>query len=252
MVVLTVLCALLTRILIGKFHELITLCEEVNIWIAFGTGKNFTYYHINAIYEDLGREKSLALPVFHSFTGCDTTSAFFRKGKKTAWEAWKSYDAVTSAFSSIALHPFTEVNVPERFQLLEQFTVILYDKTNNLQSVDEATRVFFCQKGKTMERLPPTQNALLQHSKRVAYQAGIWCTSEQSEQNAPTPEGWGWTCDESSQSWTPVWNTIPVASKACSELVKCSCKSQSGCGARCACTKANWRCTELCSCNCEK
>ena len=96
-------------ILIGKFHELITLCEEVNIWVAFGTGKNFTYHHINAIYEDLGREKSLALPVFHSFTGCDTTSAFFGKGKKTAWEAWKSYDAVTSAFSSIALHPFTEV-----------------------------------------------------------------------------------------------------------------------------------------------
>ena len=41
-----------------------------------------------------------------------------------------------------------------------------------------------------MERLPPTQDALLQHTKRVAFQAGIWYTSEQIEQHAPTPEGW--------------------------------------------------------------
>ena len=103
-----------------------------------------------------------------------------------------------------------------------------------------------------MERLPPTQDALLQHTKRVAYQAGIWCTSEHSEQRAPTPEGWGWTLNEENQSWVPVWNTLRLASKACSELVKCSCKSQRGCGARCGCKKVNWNCTDVCSCNCEK
>ena len=63
-------------------------------------------------------------------------------------------------------------------------------KTSDLQDVDEARKELFCQKGKPMERLPPTQDALLQHSKRVAYHAGIWCTSEHSEQHAPTPEGW--------------------------------------------------------------
>jgi len=74
-------------ILIGKFHHLLTLCPDVNVWVAFGTGKSFTYYYVNAIYEDLGKEKSLAVPVFHSFTRCDTTSAFFGRGKKLAWEA---------------------------------------------------------------------------------------------------------------------------------------------------------------------
>ena len=72
-------------ILIEKFHHR-SPCQNVNICVALGTGKHFTYYHINAIYEELGREKSLALPVFHSFTGCDTTSAFLRKCKKLAWE----------------------------------------------------------------------------------------------------------------------------------------------------------------------
>ena len=240
-------------ILIGKFHHLTTLCQNANIWIAFGTGKSFTYYHINEIYEDLGTEKSLALPIFHSFTGCDTTSAFFGRGKKTAWEAWKSYQDVTRAFTFMALHPYTEIDVDaEHFQLLERLTIVMYDKTSSLECVDEARKEIFCQKGKTMERLPPTQDALLQHLKRVAYQAGVWCTSEQSEQHTPPPEGWGWTLEEDSQSWVPVWNTLPMASKACSELVKCSCKSQRGCGARCACRKANWKCTELCSCHCEK
>ena len=61
-------------ILIGKFHQLINLCEGVNIWVAFGTGENFTYHHINAIYGELGRVKSLALPVA-SQDVCDTKSA---------------------------------------------------------------------------------------------------------------------------------------------------------------------------------
>ena len=41
-------------ILIGKFHHLIILCQDVSIWVAFGTGKNFTHHNINHIYEDLG------------------------------------------------------------------------------------------------------------------------------------------------------------------------------------------------------
>ena len=35
-------------------------------------------------------------------------------------------------------------------------------------------------------------------------------------------------------------NSITIASKACAELMKCDCKSKSGCGARCGCKKANW------------
>ena len=39
---------------------------------------------MNAISRSLGEEKSLAMPYFHSFTGCDTTSSFFRKGKENS------------------------------------------------------------------------------------------------------------------------------------------------------------------------
>ncbi len=34
-------------ILVGKFHYLRTLNTSVNIWVAFGTGKNYKYLSIN-------------------------------------------------------------------------------------------------------------------------------------------------------------------------------------------------------------
>ena len=143
-------------ILIGKFHHLITLCRDVNIWVAFGTGRHFTYHHINAICEVLGREKSLALPVFHSFTGCDATSAFFRGGKKLAWEAWLCYQNVTDAFTHMALNPYTEVAVGvQHFQLLECFTVILYDKASDLEHVNEGKKGAVLPEGQDNGGTPP-------------------------------------------------------------------------------------------------
>ncbi|KAK1893790.1 putative pseudouridine transporter, partial [Dissostichus eleginoides] len=57
------------------------LYPAADIWVAFGTGKNYTYHHINTICHTLGKDRSTALPVFHCCTGCDTTSAFCGKGK---------------------------------------------------------------------------------------------------------------------------------------------------------------------------
>ena len=63
-----------------------------------------------------------------------------------------------------------------------------------------------------MEKTPPTKAALLQHSKRAAYQAGVWTTSQLTKQDRPSPEGWGWSWDDKILSWTPVWTTLPIAS----------------------------------------
>jgi len=82
-------------ILAGTFHDLIASQLLADIWVAFGMGKNFRFYHINAICASLGELQSRALPVFHAFSGCDTTSAFNGKGKKSAWQAWQVYLDVT-------------------------------------------------------------------------------------------------------------------------------------------------------------
>ena len=125
-------------ILVGTFHYFTTLNLNANIWVAFGSRRIFSFLHINTICQNLGREKSLALPFFHSFTGCDTTSSFFRKGKRLAWEAWKRFPNVSTAFVSVVLNPFTQFDaVSPTFKLLERFTIVLYSKNSNSESVDD-------------------------------------------------------------------------------------------------------------------
>ena len=173
---------------------------------SFWYGNIFSYWHINTICHNLGEEKSLALPFFHSFTGCDTTSSFFRRGKKSAWETWNCFPDVTTAFLTIALNPFTHVDLASPiFSLLQRFTVLLYSKSSDIELLDEARMDLFCRDNKTMENIPPTADALLQHARRAAYQASIWAASEQTQQRRPTPESWGWAWDE----WSSVCMTQP-------------------------------------------
>lgn len=76
--------------------------------------------------------------LFHSYMGCDTTSGFFGKGKKMAWEAWKCYPDVTRAFTHMALNPYTNLHTDSQyFHLLERFTVVLYNKSSALDNVNE-------------------------------------------------------------------------------------------------------------------
>jgi len=63
-------------ILGGKLYVLLERHPAADILVAFGTGNNFKQIHINAVCNYLGKEKSTALPTFHSFSGCDTTSSF--------------------------------------------------------------------------------------------------------------------------------------------------------------------------------
>ena len=119
-------------ILLGNFEEISELCPDIDLWIAFGVSKYFALYSINAIYQETGVTTALALPVFHAFSGCDTTSSFQGKGKRSVWEAWKSFIEVTSAFLFIAENPFKVIDITSpHFMTLEQFTVILDDKTSD-------------------------------------------------------------------------------------------------------------------------
>jgi len=145
-------------ILVGVFNKLIAINADIELWVAFGTGRHFTLHHINAIVNHLGVRVSKALPVFHSFTGCDTVSSFFKKAKKSAWSAWRALPSVTETFVDLAENPFQVLSVEsENFKNLERFTVTMYSKTSPLTSVNEVRKELFCHQSQAMECLPPTQ-----------------------------------------------------------------------------------------------
>ena len=217
------------------------------LWIAFGAGKQFRYIAIHDIVRALGDEKLKVLHVFHAFIGCDQTSAFLGRGKSTSWSTWMLYGEVTAVFSSLSQRP-TMQDVLDAMPVLERFLVLMYDRTRQCQRVNDARKVIFSQKGRTLENIPPSADALLQHTKRVAYQAGhCWGQSLVSIPELPSPGEWGWPRSES-DTWQPRWTTLPEASKVCQELVKCGCKVEKGCRGRCKCAKAGMPCTALCKC----
>ncbi len=53
-------------ILVGVFHDLVQDYPDMQLWVAFGTGKHFRHIHVNFICQELGADKSRALPLFHA------------------------------------------------------------------------------------------------------------------------------------------------------------------------------------------
>lgn len=109
-------------------------------------------------------------------------------------------------------------------------------------TVDEARKQLFTRKSRRFDSIPPTRDALLQHVKRTAYQAGhIWGQAHIASPLVPSPRHWGWITD--SGEWRPLWTTLPEISKSCQELVKCGCKK--GCRGGCGRRRVSLRC-QLC------
>lgn len=213
------------------------------MWIAFGTGSTFCYIGIHKVVAALGPSTSDALLAFHSFTGCDTTSAFCGRGKKTAWDTWLVYPEVTEAFHEMLQMPqeLSDLSLSQ----LERFVVLIYDRTSACVGVNEARKHLFTRKSRSLENIPPTQAALRQHIKRAMYQAHVWNLALVIRPQLPSPSDWGWV--NSDDGWQPLWTTLPEASQSCYELLHCGCKK--GCCGHCKCKKAELKCTALCACS---
>ena len=58
--------------------------DVTELWIAFGTGRNFQFLAAHEMARALGPDHCIALPMFHAFTGCDTISCFAGRGKENS------------------------------------------------------------------------------------------------------------------------------------------------------------------------
>lgn len=231
------------------------------LWLAFGTGKHFRFIPAHTIADSLGTEKAKSMLMLHAFTGCDQTSFFVQRGKKTVWETVKNFPKVVEAFVALG-KPATQETLQDHMSTLEQFVILLYDRTSTSTSVDKARKELFTQKGRSIDVIPPTYAALYQHAKRAAYQAGhVWGQALLRAPELPDPCEWGWMRQMRGKShvWEPVWSSLPEASKTCQELLKCGCNPMRHtnvyvCTGNCKCSKADLECTSYCKCrgNCER
>lgn len=126
---------------------------------------------MHVIAHSLGPAKAMALPAFHALTGCDTTSAFFGKGKKTAWSVWQSMPEITLPLQLLSSPLPTIEMIRTHTPVLERFVTKLYGISDeNITTVDAARLYLLFHKGRHFDHMPPSSDALHQHLLRVSYQ----------------------------------------------------------------------------------
>ena len=226
-----------------RFFDTLGLSE---LWVGFGTGKKYRDIPVHELHAGLGPSKPIALTLFHSLTGCDTTSQFLGCGKKTAWAVWNSFPDLTDTLVALTLNPNMFVIESIHMQRIERFVVLMYSKGCGAAGVNEARLRLFTSGTKSLESIPPTQAALFQHVKRAILQSSFyWHQALSAQQDIPDFSGWGWQKDNTS-TWQPLWTTLDDASVACTTLLHCGCNK--ACTGRCKCNRAGVRCTALCKC----
>ena len=116
----------------------------------------------------------------HSFTGCDSTSAFAGKGKVKALKLIMKLARLVILLQE------------EHNNELEIFTCMLYGRFPD--NINDARYKIYCEKrGKVaLTELPPCQGTLYLHSKRANYQCRVWrlCLEANVETENPNQHGW--------------------------------------------------------------
>ena len=123
--------------------------------------------------------------------------------------------------------------------------MFMYEKNSAVTTVNAARQKLFSQRCKAIENIPPTQDALRQHTLRAAYQSFVCGQCLHRAPGLPFPSACVWIKDEG-QPWKPLWTIISQVDDSCYELIHCSCKQS--CKTRCKCAAANLPCTALCYC----
>ena len=123
----------------------------------------------------------------------------------------------------------------------------MYSKHCAAVSVNEARKLMFTHGLKSLEKIPPTDHALFQHTQRTLLTAAyIWKQPLTRDPNIPDPGQWGWEWNERTKVWVPFWTELPAASQGCALLLHCGCVV--ACCGNCKCHRAGINRSILCKC----
>ena len=150
-------------------------------------------FDVVATIRELGVDVSRGLPWFHAFTGCDIVSSFIGKGKITIWDSWmtsKDKNQLTALFVKLSAAP-AEITDTD-LCLIQQFVKYFYNKRLSSDTLGAIRMKMFINCAvDDLRKLPPSEGALLLHSKRATLQAGYLWKESESDITIPNPELWG-------------------------------------------------------------
>lgn len=198
---------------------------------------------ITKLASSLGTEVCSALPGLHAWTGCDSVSALATQRKIKALRLVQENEKYREAFATLG---GSWDMPPDLFNVIQEFTCLLYCRNTQLTSVNELRYNMFCAKKGNIEsgQLPPCEDTLQQHSLQENYQTAIKKCSPQTFPDIPEPSGHEWVVDENG-NLNIQWMTGPHAPDIVLTLICCKC-SRSCRKSDCSCILNGLRCTAAC------
>lgn len=164
-----------------------------------GVGDKRRFIVINDVIQSVNGDIIQSLLGFHALTGCDSTSAFLNKGKIRPFKTLCNDPELQTAMKDIGEHE----NLTDEVKCqLEKFVCKMYNSEH--ESINELRYQRVCSKFHTknnvispksstdLSMLPPCQQSLDLHLKRVNYQVRIWKTALQQFPELPPVELHGW------------------------------------------------------------
>jgi hypothetical protein len=218
--------------------------EKLSLYFRIQKNKAWSYISVASIVDNLGQSVCDGLLGMHAFSGCDSTSRFAGRGKKTVFRLLLENDEFCQAMKSLGekFDPDAETVKQAEKAICHLYNSAQFSNTNKIRS-DKWNR-----RTTDITKLPPCHDSAILHLRRANYQAAIWKRSLEREMEVPSPHGHGWVvhgCDISI-----LWMSQPRAPSKVLDIVKCSCKSMSPCSTtKCRCRQQGHPCLVVCMCN---
>ena len=158
---------------------------------------------IGLIVNFLGTTVCGILPAFHSLTGCDTTSYFFRVGKVRVFnKLLKSPNNCNLLRSVQREEPLCQNNMDD---LKEFVGTVMYNGNKRESYLQTRMRLYQQQKEKSSVSLPPDPDSLLQALKRTQMQTLLWQQCGEITIKQCNPEQYGWKWEDGAKKMVPIW-----------------------------------------------
>ncbi|KAJ8684487.1 hypothetical protein QAD02_020279 [Eretmocerus hayati] len=175
----------------------------------------------------------------HVFTGCDTTSTFFKRGKKKFCQLMSSHEEMQK-LASYFYDPQARKDIISSYGC--KLVAYMYSDglSDNLHEV-RVNHYYKNLKAKSfdLKNLPPTKQAAEQHAFRVYYEL------QKIFNYTKNPLDWGWKKTDYGLRPVPITDRGFLIPKDILLMISCSCTT--GCQSkRCSCRKRGLKCSDLC------
>jgi hypothetical protein len=205
------------------------------------------YISVHEIATPLGPDMCGCLPAMHAITGCDTTCAMYRIGKRTAYSTLsKNIDILNN------LQQFHTTDTEACIESARQLVLLMLGKKARTlgpsDTLDDLRFLWATTTDKPASMLPPTEDAFKQHVLRAIYQVKIWCNSHIAKSEPIDPVGHGWDRNKDGDLQTTKFtkDSAPIEVRDITHLY-CTDKDCTN-PAKCPCTLASLECLDICSC----